>query len=99
MNTPIKFRRHHQNIFQAIVTDEASRKWVWSEPIYEREAEYQGPMGMLGRTHKTTVHDVAGYGTVPGSLRYDERIREYVEERFLEHPEEFRPYYPLTERR
>ena len=94
MNTTIKFRRHHRNIFQAIVTDEEGRKWVWSEPIYEREAEYQGPMGMLGSTHKTTAYDIEGYGTVPESLR-STRIVNYIKERFIEHPEEFEPFYPL----
>ena len=94
----IKFRRLHRNIFQAIVTDEQGNKYVWSEPIYEREAEYQGPMGMLGGTHKTTAYDIEGYGTIPRSL-LSERINECIEERFVEHPEEFEPYYPLSEAR
>jgi len=97
MNT--KFRKLRQNVYQAIITDEQGRKWVWSEPIYEREAEYQGPMGMLGGTHKTTAYDIEGYGTVPESLRLSNRISEYIEERFVEHPEEFVPYYPLPKAR
>ena len=54
---------------------------------------------MLGRTHKTTVYDIEGYGTVPENLRRSERIREYIEERFIEHPEEFTPFYSLSEER
>jgi len=35
----IRFRKLRRNTYQAVVTDEAGRKWVWPEPIYERVVE------------------------------------------------------------
>ena len=96
MDITVKFRRHHQNVFQAIIIDEQGNKWIWSEPIYERKVEYQGSMGMLGSTHTTTAYNIEGYGTVPESLHHSARISEYIKERFLEHPETFEPYYALS---
>ena len=85
--------------FEAVVTDNAGQKWVWFETISERQAEYQGPMSMLGPTHKTTAYDVPNYGLVPESLKYSDRISQVIIERFKEHPEEFGPFHPTNVKR
>ena len=80
--------------FDAVVTDNEGQRWIWSEPIGEKQAEYQGPMGMLGRTHTITAYALHNLGLVPESLQYSSSIRQAILERFESHPEEFVPYYP-----
>ena len=93
----VKYRKLGRKVFQAIVTDNQGDRWVWTEPIHEVLADYQGPMGMLGGTHKTTAYDVEGYGLVPEGLRHSNRIDNHIRGRFLKYPEEFIPYYSLRE--
>ncbi len=94
MALEVTYRRLKPKVYQAVVIDESRSRWVWSKPILERSAEYQGPMSMLGGTHRMTAYDIEGYGTVPGTLGGTE-TSDYIEERFTEHPEEFLPYYVL----
>jgi len=83
--------------FEAVVTDDEGRKWVWQKPIHSFVGEYQGPMGMLGSTHKSTKYDVPELGTTSLAPRFDSQVHEHILEQFRQFPEEFAPYYSLSE--
>jgi hypothetical protein len=95
----VKFRRVKPDELQAIVIDKNGNKWIWTREIIKRLAEYQGSMGMLGGTHKTTAYDIYGYGTVPRNVKYDERTKEHILEQFEKNKDDFVEFYSLSSRR